>query len=204
LKIDELPGVDFARPGAKAMLMVNPTTEPLIAFSCRKNVIMRQVVVRNYVPSYELNKAAWCFHFVFWICAFGIWLAATTGNHPDWIMRILATAILVGMSALYSIRWAPRKLTAKHLFFSSLALLGCGLVTAIVIRVIYDAWIGPDPRRFSLLVNLAMDTAVLLVNTVLAAVVAWTVKQLTGRPVWMLRPAKTETLTPIGNTGSQR
>ena len=151
-----------------------------------------------------MNKSALYFHFGFWSCTFCFWLVLTTGNHPDWTLRILATGILVGMSALYAIRWSPRKLTAKHLFASSLALLGCGLVAAVTISLIYDAWIGPDPRRFSLLANLSMDTAVLLVNTVLAAVFAWTVKQLTGRPVWMLRPAKTETLTPIGNTGSQR
>ncbi|MEM9703526.1 MAG: hypothetical protein AAF907_13890 [Planctomycetota bacterium] len=61
-----------------------------------------------------------------------------------------------------------------------------GLAAAVLIHVLYDGLLGPDPRRFSLIVNIVMDTAFVLVNTIAAAIAAWVVTVVTGRPVWRL------------------
>lgn len=152
-----------------------------------------------------LNRVACWFHLGFWTSAFTVWLAVTIGNHPNWTLRITCTAILVGMSAAYSILWTPRNWNAKHVVASSFALLACGFFTALSISRIYDAVIGPDPRRFSFWTNLWMDTAVLIVNTSVAAAAAWLLGRLSGRSLWSIRSETADAApTPVGTQESRR
>jgi len=75
----------------------------------------------------------------------------------------------------------------RRIALSSLALGLIGLATALVIHVIYDALLGPDPRRFKLTTNIVMDTTFVLINVLVAAMVAWAVAVATRFPVWHLR-----------------
>ena len=135
----------------------------------------------------SLNKAAVMFHSSFWPVAFTAWLLSTTAYHPNWTLRVVCTFILVAASAIYACCFAPPERTFPAIAFSSLALLACGIVTAVLIHVVYDWSIGPDPRRFGLAQNILMDTAVVLFNTVCAYVTARVLQRALGRSLWRLR-----------------
>lgn len=53
---------------------------------------------------------------------------------------------------------------------AALCIVAGGVVAALAISAIYDVEAGPDPRRFSLAANVAMDTVVV---AVLAALGRW-------------------------------
>ena len=74
----------------------------------------------------------------------------------------------------------PRQRTRRALLKTLAALLACGVTAALVIHAVYDAMIGPDPRRFGLLQNIGMDTAIILFNTVVALTFASILSRVSG------------------------
>ena len=148
-------------------------------------------------PDYRIDATALIFHIVFWLAAFFFWLFFTQANHPNWTLRILCTWILVDSSALFACFFSPRQFKPGPLFRSALLLAICGTAAALLIHVFYDALLGPDPLRFSLLSNIAMDIAFVLVNTLISAIVAALFTVTTGRPVWRI-------IVPTGSFGETR
>lgn len=134
-----------------------------------------------------VNKSAILFHATFWPAAYCVWLVTTTDYHPNGTLRVLCTFLLVGMSALYACCCTPRQRSFRAISISLLALLACGLGAALLIDLVYDWSIGPDPKRFGLARNIAMDTAVVLFNTLCAYVLAMLLESFLGRPLWQLR-----------------
>lgn len=134
-----------------------------------------------------LNVNAVVFHSLYWLVAYFGWLFATVNYHPSWTLRILCTAILVVASAGYSCFFSPRQLSLKSFLRSSAALIVIGVVAAIAIHLIYDAILGPDPRRFPLTSNLVMDTVFVLANSCIAGLIAWAFSKLVRRNVWDLK-----------------
>lgn len=134
-----------------------------------------------------MNRSAVIFHAVFWTFAFAVWLVSTRAYHPTWTLRVACTFILVAASAIYACCFAPRQRNFPALAVSSLALLACGLAAALLVHIVYDWSLGPDPRRFSLAKNIVMDTAVVLFNTTCAYATAMLLQRVLGRPLWRLR-----------------
>lgn len=134
-----------------------------------------------------VNRFASYFHIAFWVFAFLIWLSGTTAHHPNWTLRITCTLVLILMSALYACCFTPRAISVGSIVVSLISLCGCGVFAAILIHLLYDSLIGPDPRRFGFVSNIAMDTAIVAFNTILAACFASIVRATTGRPTWFLR-----------------
>lgn len=141
-----------------------------------------------------MNKASLVFHAVYWATAYFFWLFFTQANHPTWTLRIVCTFVLVSASALYACSLVPRKLEWGRILMGLLYLTLVGLAAAILIQVIYDALLGPSPLRFKLIDNIWMDIVFVLVNTLMAAAVAWIVAQTTGLRVWRLRSDSTPTV----------
>ena len=133
-----------------------------------------------------MNKKAVIFHSVIWIAAYFFWLFFTKANHPTWPLRIICTFMLVGASATYSCFFVPTSLEYRRIVASIFALIVIGVLTAVVIHFIYDALLGPDPRRFSLVSNIWMDTLFVLVNTLVAGLLAWLASAVFGKKVWRL------------------
>ena len=138
------------------------------------------------------NRDAVYFHTLYWMAAYGVWLMLTMSYHPNWTLRLIATALLVGGSAFYACCLTPRAWSGWPWIRSGMALIGCGVTTALMIHVIYDMLLGPDPRRFPLANNMVMDTAFVLFNTAIAALVAWILSRLTSKSLWPLFPAPTQ------------
>ena len=124
------------------------------------------------------------FHLLYWSSAYFCWLFSTTTSHPNWTLRILCTGVLVTASAVYACRFTPQKLELKNVTFSVVMLMLCGTLAALLIHVLYDALLGPDPRRFSLTSNVIMDITFVLVNTLIAATVATMLFFTTGISMW--------------------
>ncbi len=134
-----------------------------------------------------MNKFAVCFHLTCWPLAYTVWLVTTTAYHPNWTLRFSCTLTLVAMSALFACFCTPHSLRFGAIAASLTALLGCGLIAALIIHMLYDWSIGPDPRRFQLSTNIVMDIVVVLFNTLCVFVLARLVQFFTGRSVWFLR-----------------
>ncbi len=136
-----------------------------------------------------MNRPAVIFHAGFWSVAFLFWAMCTKAHHPTVVVRLLSTLILVGTSAVYACCGSPRGWTTKQLARAAVALIVAGFVAATLIYWIYDALVGPDPRRFSFLTNVWIDAVFVLVQTTIAALGAWSVHKITRRQVWSLRAA---------------
>ncbi len=141
---------------------------------------------------FALNKSAYVFHLAFWLADFACWLVLSRGKHPNWAMGLVCTSVLVGASAFYAIALSPNGNTANRVGFSLLALIACGMLAATAIHGLYDIFIGPDPRRFSFASNAAMDTCLILANTMAARIMAWALGRVTGCQLWLLRASMTD------------
>lgn len=120
------------------------------------------------------------FHTVFWLTLNVVWLLSTTANHPNWTLAVSCTSILTLASAVFAYCYMPHQRTRRALLKTLAALLACGVTAALVIHAVYDAMIGPDPRRFGLLQNIGMDTAIILFNTVVALTFASILSRVSG------------------------
>ncbi len=69
----------------------------------------------------------------------------------------------------------------RQLGLSILALVVVGFLAAILIHVVYDVLLGPDPRRFSVAPNVLMDVAFVGVNAILAFGIARIMERVTGQ-----------------------
>lgn len=114
-----------------------------------------------------------------WLALWAFWTLATRAYHPDLRLASLATACLVAASAaavhLDARLLVPRYLRARRPAAYAVALaailLACGLLAAATIHLLYDALLGPDPRRFSFAVNVALDTAFVALHVAAARLV---------------------------------
>ena len=99
------------------------------------------------------------------IIAFGLFFVALTlvsrDNHPTLLLNLIASGImtLASLATYFGVSSAlPRTLRALGLIV--LAWCIAGALSAILISVAYDALWGPDPLRFSMASNIAMDIVV--------------------------------------------
>jgi hypothetical protein len=109
-----------------------------------------------------------------------ILVALTRGNHATLALAVFASVVFV-IAADIAERLS--KLTPTGRALKAVAFVGCagaaGLVSALVISLAYDHVVGPDPLRFSLAMNIAMDTAVvaLLMGIMRAAISIWALRK---------------------------
>lgn len=108
-----------------------------------------------------------------WSCIFAFWWLASAANHPTMLLRSLCTVVLVGAAAFYA-NWLPKELSVASIIRTLIALIVSGVGAAFIIHVLYDGLHGPDPLRFSLVQNVVMDIAFVLVNALAAtALIHW-------------------------------
>jgi hypothetical protein len=93
----------------------------------------------------------------FWPLVAIFWFVVSEQNHPTLSLRIASTLIPVGASALYYFRFLPTTANVKGVGKAVLWLMILGTVAALLISVLYDVAVGPDPLRFTLLENAVMD-----------------------------------------------
>ena len=134
-----------------------------------------------------MHKTACNFNLVYCSCVFSFWLMLTSVNHPTWTLRVVCTSILVGASVVYSVLLCPTRTGVREFSLGILRLLGCGFLAAAAIHMVYNQQVGPDPRRFTFLSNVLMDTEFVLVNTLAAIAAAWFARQIVGRSLRRLR-----------------
>ncbi len=128
-------------------------------------------------------------HLAMWLCVFAFWLWATRQYHPTPALAVLATAVLVSVSALAvyvnSLLLMP-KFARRHRWWQyAAALLATvtvlDLITVPLIQLIYDWLWGPDPRRFGFWFNMLSDGIIIVVHIVGATMVMWVAKCLRKR-----------------------
>ena len=101
------------------------------------------------------------------IVAYGVFFAALVAasgvNHPTLALNLVASGIMTVASAGVFI--ASRRFLLHgvfHYVLVGVAALLAGTASAFSISFAYDALWGPDPLRFGVAENIAMDTAVVL------------------------------------------
>jgi hypothetical protein len=62
--------------------------------------------------------------------------------------------------------------------FAIVCILCGGIVVALAIHAVYDVAIGPDPRRFGLVTNIGMDTAVVAALVALMSGLDWYLRRI--------------------------
>ena len=103
-----------------------------------------------------------------WILLF--WISRP--NHPTSMLNATATTVMVLFSIAAFVIIARSSRNAPFvlkLSVTAICIVGAGVLAALAIRVVYDIAIGPDPRRFGLATNIAMDTAVVVVLVTIMA-----------------------------------
>lgn len=79
--------------------------------------------------------------------------------------------MIAGSAALfYSVkRWGARNLFAPTIALAIAASIVLTTLVVFSIQALYDIQIGPNPLRFSLMVNFALDWAFIVLNAAIAA-----------------------------------
>jgi hypothetical protein len=123
-------------------------------------------------------------HLAIWFCVFALWLLATRQYHPTPTLAILATAVLVSVSAVAvyvnSLFLVPG-FARRHLWWQYAAMLLAtvavlDLIAVPLIQFSYDWLWGPDPRRFGFWFNVFSDGVIIVVHIVAATMVMWVAK----------------------------
>ena len=112
---------------------------------------------------------------VVWGLVFVFWFVVSRNNHPTSLLNALATSILVGCSAVGVLVWrhafSGRRFPVRTAL-RVLCVVVLGTLAALIIRLIYDLLLGPDPRRFSFVSNLMMDIGFVAIHVLVAGVVS--------------------------------
>ena len=114
---------------------------------------------------------------VLWVLLFWI----SRANHPTSMLNVAATTVMVLFSvAAFTVitqtsRNAP---VVLKLAGAASCIIGAGVLAALAVRTVYDIEIGPDPRRFGLVANIAMDTAVVAALVTLMGGLQWSLRRL--------------------------
>ena len=111
---------------------------------------------------------------VVWGLVFAFWFVASRNNHPTPLLNTLATSILVGCSAVGVLVWKQAFSGRPFVVRTAsrvLCVVALGTLAAVIIRLIYDLLLGPDPRRFSFVSNLMMDIAFVAIHVLIAGLV---------------------------------
>ncbi|HLY07516.1 MAG TPA: hypothetical protein VKR31_17350 [Rhizomicrobium sp.] len=109
---------------------------------------------------------------VLWVLLFWV----SRANHPTVMLDAVATTLMVMASAaaFAIIVQASRSTSAiTKICAVALAIVGGGILAALAIHAVYDIEVGPDPRRFGLMANIGMDTAVVAVSVTLVGAAEW-------------------------------
>jgi hypothetical protein len=88
-------------------------------------------------------------------------MLVSLNNHPTLTLNLFATGVFI-LCADVGERVSSRerqKPALRYVLFVAAACVGGG-VAAATIGLAYDAAIGPDPRRFSLMSNIMMDSII--------------------------------------------
>lgn len=109
--------------------------------------------------------------FLFWI---------SRANHPTVMLNAAATTLMILASAVafavITQASGSTSVIAKGCAIA-LSIVGGGILAALAIRAVYDFVVGPDPRRFGLMANIEMDTAVVAVLVTLMGALDWSFRR---------------------------
>lgn len=121
-----------------------------------------------------------------WIAVFGFWLFLSRDYHPTLLIAILATGVLVAVSAaavyLNHLVLLPRR--AQHHSYTryflqlGIAVIVLGVTAVFIIQVIYDSLWGPDPNRFGFWQNVAYEIIFISIHVIIGLVVVKLSKRL--------------------------
>ena len=122
---------------------------------------------------------------LFWVGLWVFWFVVSRQNHPAIGLNIMATTCLVATFALaFNLNerfLIPRVLAKRQFGLYALGLAGVQMVLALVctgvIHLGYDLVIGPDPRRFGFVLNLAIEFALISFHVAVGRVIVWLLSQ---------------------------
>ena len=125
-------------------------------------------------------------HAALWAGVFTFWLLATRGHHPNLVIAVLATAVLVAAFALAVYvnglfllpRFARRGLRARYAVSLVATLIVLDLAAVLLIQLVYDRLWGPDPLRYGFWFNAASEGVLIIIHLAAAAGVVWVTKHL--------------------------
>ncbi len=111
-----------------------------------------------------------------WLGVFTFWLLATRQFHPTLHIAIVATAVLVSVSAiavymnglLLLPKFAYRRLWWQYLVSLSAVVIILDLIAVQLIQTIYDWLWKPDPLRFGFWFNTLSDGFIIIIHLVIA------------------------------------
>ena len=109
-----------------------------------------------------------------WIAVWLFWIWFAGRHHPTLLLNMLASGVLVAASAI-AVHWGRPPRAGKQLYswiqiYSHLAvrIFALAVVAVLIIQFAYDQLWGPDPARYSFVVNLLMDATFIAIHYGLA------------------------------------
>jgi hypothetical protein len=110
-----------------------------------------------------------------WAAIFGFWLFISRAYHPTLLIAILATAVLVAVSAtavylnhlVLLPEYAKHRSFARYIIQLVVAVTLPGLLAVLMIQAIYDYLWGPDPNRFGFWQNLAYEIIFISIHVII-------------------------------------
>jgi len=126
-----------------------------------------------------------------WAAIFGFWLFISRAYHPTLLIAILATAVLVAVSAtavylnhlVLLPKYAEHRSFARYIIQLVAAVTLPGLLAVLIIQAIYDYLWGPDPNRFGFWQNLAYEIIFISIHVIIAmAAIRLSKKLRRGKP----------------------
>lgn len=128
-------------------------------------------------------------HIFVWLGVFTFWLLTTRQFHPTLGIAILATAVLVLVSAIAVYinrlfllpRFAHRRLWWQYLLSLSAVVIILDLIAVPLIQTIYDWLWKPDPLRFGFWFNMISDGFIIIIHLIIAMGINGGKKLLRGR-----------------------
>ncbi|XHX81169.1 MAG: hypothetical protein RBJ76_14875 [Stenomitos frigidus ULC029] len=126
---------------------------------------------------------------IIWLGIYAVWLLSTRQYHPTLLIAIIATAILISISALgvYSNKHLLRNRLSQRRSWGTygiqliISIAALDLIAVISIQTIYDRLWGPDPNRFGFWFNMASDGFIIMLHIVAAQGITWIAERLSNR-----------------------
>ena len=126
---------------------------------------------------------------IIWLGVYAVWLLSTRQYHPTLLIAIIATAILISISALgvyinkhlLRNRFSQRRSWVTYGIQLIMSIAALDLIAVISIQTIYDQLWGPDPNRFGFWFNMASDGFIILLHIVAAQGITWIAERLRNR-----------------------
>jgi len=116
-------------------------------------------------------------HTSIWMAVLIFWILFSQKHHPTWLLNILASTVLVCVSAaavyVNALILCPRSLVSNNWFRYALELLllmaVLDVLAVLVIQLIYDLIHGPDPARYGFWTNVGLEAVFIGFHVAMAA-----------------------------------